>query len=118
MRLGEFLVAKDLVTVADVEHALETQRQTKKFLGSLAVEVGLLSRLENIQIIMEQQKSGGSYGEVAQRQGLLTKQQIEELVDFQENTRLSLGKVLVAETSLSRFDLLMTLKEYVERYKS
>ena len=118
MRLGEFLVSKNLVSEADIEHALETQRQTRKFLGALAVEVGMLSRLENIRIIMAQRAGDKSYGEVAREKGLLTGEQVEQLVQLQHDTSLPLGKVLVAETSLRRFDLVMALKEYVETYKS
>lgn len=118
MRFGEFLVSKNLVSEADIEHALETQRQTKKFLGTLAVEVGMISRLENIGIIMAQRQGEQSYGELARQQGLLTDEQVEELLQLQNDTSMPLGKILVAETSLRRFDLVMALKEYVEIYKS
>ncbi len=118
MRFGEFLIAKNLVGEADIAHALEIQRQTKKFLGALAVEYGMLSRLENIQIIMAQREGNRSYGEVARQKGLLTDAQVEKLVELQYETSLPLGKILVAETPLRRFDLVMALKEYVARYKS
>ncbi|MDH3359900.1 MAG: hypothetical protein OEL55_03430 [Desulfobulbaceae bacterium] len=114
MRFGEFLVAKNMLGEADIEQALETQRQTRKLIGMLAVECGFISRFDNIRVILCRHKNEQSYGEIAVAKGLLTREQVEDLLLLQNESQMPLGKILQAETSISRFDLVMALKEYVE----
>jgi len=117
MRLGEFLVSKHLVTEEEITKALEVQRHSKTMLGKLAVEHGMLGKLDNIHIILAQRNTGKSYGQLAKEKNLLREEQIRELLDLQEATRMPLGKVLVEETALSRYQLVMALREYVRQFK-
>ena len=42
MKLGELLVTNSLITQAELEYALENQKKTKKRLGTVLVELGLI----------------------------------------------------------------------------
>ena len=53
-RLGELLVEKRLVTEEQLKAALEEQRTTKEFLGSLLVRKGRLRREDLLQTLAEQ----------------------------------------------------------------
>ncbi|MDA8165084.1 MAG: hypothetical protein M0017_08645 [Desulfobacteraceae bacterium] len=86
-------------------------------LGELAVECGYLTRLQNVQIVLAQRRGGGSYGRIATERGLLTPDQVEELAALQQETTMPLGKILVAETGMTRFQLIMALKEYVREHR-
>src|SRR5215216_3032382 len=42
-RLGELLVARGLITTADLDHGLQAQRSSGKLLGDTLVNIGLIS---------------------------------------------------------------------------
>jgi len=113
MFFGEYLVSKKLLKKEEINYALESQRQTRYPMGKLAVEMGYISKLENIKILLEQKKTKNYYGEIAKSHGLLTEENIKGLMEAQKAKSLPLGKILVEQTSLSRFDLIMALKDFI-----
>lgn len=115
MRFGEFLIQQKLVTEAQIEDALEEQRLSSPLLGNLAVQTGMLDRLTNIHILIEQKKSLRNYGQIAKEKGLLSDTELNELIKLQLATRQQLGKILVKKTALTRFQLIMALKVFVKR---
>lgn len=52
--LGELLVSKGLITQQQLQGALEEQRQTKEFLGTLLMRKGWLRRQDFLQTFSEQ----------------------------------------------------------------
>ncbi len=114
MRFGEYLIKKDLISEKELETALEMQRQTKVPLGKLAVETGCIDKLKNMQLLLEQIETNRRYGDIALEQGLLTEKKIEELIEVQKAESIPLGKILADTTGLSKYQLVMALKEFIK----
>jgi hypothetical protein len=112
MKYGEFLVSKNLVTEDQISSALIAQRHSKLPLGKIAVQLGYVSKLDNIKILLEQDKSGDRYGDVAIRMGLLDNDKISEILRAQKAETVPIGKVLVEEKILTRLESVRALAEY------
>lgn len=112
MRYGEFLVSRKLVTEEQVSNALIAQRHSKLPLGKLAVQLGYVDKMDNIKILLEQDKTGDRYGDVAIRMGLLDDEKINEVLRAQKAETIPIGKVLVEEKILTRLESIRALAEY------
>ncbi len=114
MRFGEFLVSKNLLNEEDIRKALEIQRQTRVLLGKLAVDMGYISKIKNLQILMEQNKTKMSYGEIAIKKGFLTEDQIHELIQIQKTRAVLFGKILREHNFLTRKQLTKALLDFLK----
>jgi len=112
MRFGEYAVAKKLVTEEYLKRALEIQRQSRETIGNLAVQSGLLSRQQNIQLLLELKKIGGHYGDLAMERGLLTEEQIQKLLNLQKMHVKHLAKVFVEMGVLSKLQAIRALMDF------
>ena len=112
MRFGEFLVLKKLVKEEEVTAALEAQRQSKPLVGSLAVEMGYMTKMDNLKILMVQNKTNERYGDIAVEKKQLTRDQVEELFRIRESETTPLGKMLVRLGSISREKLILAFMEF------
>jgi type IV pilus assembly protein PilB len=59
-------------------------------------------------------KTKKRYGEIAVESGLMTEDQVKEVLRVQERDSLMLGKILVENGALTRRQLLKALKEFTE----
>ena len=114
MRFGEFLVARKLITEDALAGALEMQREQNRPVGKFAKDLGFVSRRENIMILLQHLKTGKRYGEVAREMGLMNKEQVSRALHFQRESSLLLGKILVNKGVLTRKELVLALKEFVQ----
>lgn len=112
MKYGEFLVSKNLVTEEQVANALNAQRHSKLPLGKLAVQLGYVSKIDNIKILLEQDKTDKRYGDLAIEMGLLDEEKITEVLRAQKADTVPIGKVLVEENILTRLESIRALAEY------
>lgn len=114
MFLGELLVSKGLVSKSDVKLALEKQQQMAIPLGKTAVDVGYLTMKENLQLLMEQIETGKSFEELVLGKELLTGKEIDELRDIRLSESSTLGQILMEMTSVSKLQVILTVKELME----
>ncbi|MFQ5432882.1 MAG: hypothetical protein ACE5EN_10300 [Nitrospinota bacterium] len=112
MRFGEYLVSKKLVKEEEVSSALEAQRQSKPLIGSLAVGMGYMTKMDNLKILMIQNKTEERYGDIAVAKNYLTRDQVEELFRIRESETTPLGKMLVMQGSISREKLILAFMEF------
>lgn len=113
MYFGEYLVMKGLATEEEISAALATQRQTNRPLGKHAQQLGVIDKRQNVQILMEQQRTKKLYGEVAVDLGLLTPEQVDLLLSNKRKDTLPLGKILVKQAGISRKKIALALLEFV-----
>jgi len=112
MRFGEFLVSKKLVKEDEVSSALEAQRQSKPLIGALAVGMGYMTKMDNLKILMIQNKTEERYGDIAVEKKYLTREQVEELFRIRGSETTPLGKMLVRQGSISREKLILAFMEF------
>ncbi len=92
---GEFLVDKKVITQGQLREALEMQKQTRKPLGLLGVDLGYLRAGQVVEVLREQRGTEEPFGRLAVARGFLTQDQLEELLDRQAESHLFLGEALV-----------------------
>lgn len=102
-RLGAFdaalirrLLADDAVSLDLVERALQAYARANS-IGALAAKRGWLSMKQIFDVLSEQAASRESFGEIAQRLGMLTREQVTALADEQSNQAplLTIAELLV-----------------------
>jgi chorismate-pyruvate lyase len=113
MRFGDYLVARQLITEAALDQALEMQRIYQRPLGKCAEDLRYITRRENVAILLKQLKVGKRYGDVALEMGMLNRGQIEQALLAQRKSILLLGKILVEKKILTRKEMVLALKEFV-----
>jgi hypothetical protein len=108
MLLGELLVLHRVVSPMDVAAALAVQRGAesvasgiengrKQQLGRILVERDLLTESGLQRVLLEQQRTGDTLGEVLVRRGYVSQEQIDEMLAEQRGADPS-DEVLPAET--------------------
>jgi mannitol/fructose-specific phosphotransferase system IIA component (Ntr-type) len=137
--LGEVLVRMNILDPVDLKVALSVQDHldrvedavkiaagVRRSLGELLVQAGHITGEQLEQAIVEQKRSGEKIGEVLSRQGLLTKRELDGVLDYQQNQSIAkpapgplrLGEILVSAGTISRGQLEDALgKQSVSRKK-
>ena len=97
MQFGLYLIKKGVITPHQFVVALDHQFHESRPLGELAVEAGLISRADVYRVLREQATTpDGRFGDAAIALGLLTVEQIEELILAQERYRRPIADILVS----------------------
>ena len=84
--VGNYLVAKDLITSEQITDVFKEQSNVRVKLGLIAVAEGLMSqeeadRVNQLQAIMDKR-----FGDIAVEKGYLTEGQVESLLKKHEHT--------------------------------
>lgn len=98
---GQFLLEKGYVTREQLLKALAEQRRSTATLGDLAVATGMLTVQDVDAIYRRQHTLSEPFAAAAVNLGLLTEQQIADLLHPDSAERLLLGQILVAHGSLT-----------------
>jgi len=114
MRFGDYLLSRNLATPEQISRALESQRSYTRPLGKLARELGYISRKENVQVLLESIKTEKRYGDIAVNKGILTRKQVDDLVEIQKRESVMIGNLLVEDEVLTKKQLLGALKDFID----
>ena len=98
--LGQMLIAKGLVTEADLLHALRVQEETKRALGEVLVELELVSVTALADALLLQH-AWRPLGHMLVEKGLLTADQLADALREQERTGRPLGEIVRTRYFLS-----------------
>lgn len=79
----EFLAAERVITPEQTERVQEVASKVREPIGSIAFSYGLLSGDDVDVILNEQRKQHRQFGEIAAAMGMLTRAQVESLVQVQ-----------------------------------
>ncbi|MGD0584652.1 MAG: cytochrome c3 family protein [Oryzomonas sp.] len=110
--------------LGSVENAVKLAAGDRQVLGDLLVLAGHITEEQLQQALAEQRRSGGKFGEVCKRLGLLTELQLQALLEFQRNQEsthdspLRLGELLVATGKITREHLEVALKKQKQSDKN
>lgn len=110
---GQFLLEKGYVTREQLLHGLSEQRVSTRTLGDLAVATGMLSLQDVDAIHLRQHTRNEPFSQAAVQLGLLTEEQLAQLLHPQSAERLLLGQILLAFGYLTEKTLYEALAAHV-----
>jgi len=101
--LGRRLLAQNLVTSEQLDHALKMQRRSYQRLGDVLVREGILKTVQLDEALAGFTARGrGLLGEFLVQEDYISLQQLERALNAQATSFRRLGEVLVAEKYVSR----------------
>jgi len=92
---GQYLIEQGVVDSDQIRDALQLMDEENRSLGALAEAGGILTAEEAAKVNAQQRHCDIPFGELAVEMGLLSEEQVDYLVGFQEQTRLRVGQALV-----------------------
>ena len=111
---GQYLIERGEVDADQVRAALDLMDAENRTIGELAVEGKLISKADADKVNVEQRHRDMPFGELAGEMGLLTEEQIDNLVQLQWRTRMRIGEALVRSGHLGKVRLEELLISYEE----
>ncbi len=111
---GQYLIERGEVDADQVRAALDLMDAENRTIGELAVEGKLISKADADKVNAEQRHRDMPFGELAGEMGLLTEEQIDNLVQLQWRTRMRIGEALVRSGHLGKVRLEELLISYEE----
>jgi hypothetical protein len=114
MRLGEFLIMRGRVSKTEVDMACRMQGVNNHMIGVLAVDHSLITAAELEKVLHHQADSGSRlpFGEVAIGLGLLSRGDLQQLLQIQAENRLRIGEALVLQSAMTEKELIGELQAY------
>lgn len=124
--IGTVFVERGLLSESQIRVALEIQRETGQQLGQILVERFGVSRQELASVVAEQWaeigRAGSDFdpatsdswrrlGDIFVERGFVTPEQLEQALARQRETGERVGEALVAQGSISKFELAGALAE-------
>jgi hypothetical protein len=125
--IGTVFVQRGLLSESQIRVALEIQRETGQQLGQILVERFGVSRQELASVVAEQwadmgrsmpsatdaeaNESWRRLGDIFVERGFVTPEQLEQALERQRETGERVGEALVAQGSISKFELAGALAE-------
>ena len=109
---GQFLIENGVVDSDQIRAALKLMEEENRSLGTLAEAGGILTAEEAAKVNAQQRTCDVPFGELAVEMGLLSEEQVEYLLGFQEQTRLRIGQALVRQGALANDRLLELLVQF------
>lgn len=92
--VGNYLIAKGLITKEQFNDLLTQQQKTRVKLGLIAVAEGLMSQDEAEKVNRLQAVMDKRFGDIAVEKGYLTEEQVEALLKKQSNAYLAFAQAL------------------------
>jgi len=116
--LGRYLYYSSRISWDVLIEAITWQRRQRPSLGRMALQAGLVSQSEIVQIIRNR-KVGEQFGECAVRLGLVKASQMERLIKQQSRLQKPIGTYFVDKGLLSAAELPQILKaQYLHNHKN
>ncbi|MFO1008934.1 MAG: hypothetical protein U1F29_02595 [Planctomycetota bacterium] len=116
MHFGQYLLKKGAITPRQILEALDDQRRTTPFLGSLAVGEGVMTVDQVLHVLDELNccgPTGVHFGEIAMRKGFIDESTRDRLLELQRDHFQPLGELLVKQGALSQKRMAQLLKDFI-----
>ncbi len=114
--LGNFLVKKEKLTDAQLQKAIYTQHKVRVKLGLIAMAEGLMTKEQTEDVHRIQAIMDKRFGDIAVERGYLTPPQVDRLLVLQGNAYLSFAQTLVNEGFLTFDDIKETMELMQKEY--
>lgn len=113
MHFGLYLKKHGVITAEQLVAAIEEQLSTMVPIGQLALEEGMMSARDILNVLLAQNKSPNErFGELAIEMRLLKQEQVNRLLTIQEDRKRSIGDVLVGQGVLTEQQLQAEMVAY------
>lgn len=115
-KIGELLLAQNMINDDQLEHALAEHNRTGMMLGKIIVLLGFVSE-ETLTGILGAQiklKKKKRIGDILIDQGFVTKEEVNSALDMQKTTGKKLGTCLVDANTISESKILDVLSAQLE----
>jgi len=116
MHFGQYLLKKGAITPRQALEALDEQRRTMPFLGTIAVTEGVMTVEQVLAVLDELNRCGPSgthFGQIAMVKGFIDEATRDRLLDLQRTEYEPLGEVLVKNGALTPKKMASLLKEFI-----
>ncbi|MEE4243408.1 MAG: hypothetical protein V2I36_18235 [Desulfopila sp.] len=107
---GRFLYRMGIIEWGQLIRALAWQKSGRMKMGELGVRLGYLNK-ESVIIILKNCSAHGSFGLTARKMGLLSSDEVRELLIRQRNMQKKIGSFFVEKGLLSRTELHELLRQ-------
>ncbi|HEB02425.1 MAG TPA: hypothetical protein ENI12_04250 [Nitrospirae bacterium] len=115
---GQYLRKESLISDDDVVKARMYQIECNRLIGDRFIAKGWLSEFDVQKILIVQEESMNRFGEIAVKLGLLTPEQISEVVSESGQEYIHLGEALVIIGAIGKDAKDDKLKEFESLCKS
>lgn len=112
-RFSRWLVVHGVFDIPNVTKALLGSHGRQQVIGELACEQRFLDADQVDQILREQERSRERFGAIAMRLGLLTEDQLVQLLVLQQEDPMRLAKTLVSMKLIDVKEIAGLLREYL-----
>lgn len=109
---GNYLLARNMVTVEQLLQAMQKKSSMQIKLGTLAIHAGYMTAGEVERVVILQTHQDKRFGELAIQEGYLTELQVAELLSKQKPDFLLLGQALVENGVFDREQLQNLILDY------
>ncbi|NCC66882.1 MAG: chemotaxis protein CheX [Clostridia bacterium] len=92
---GHYLLKNNVVSIEQLQAALEAMSRTKAKLGALAISAGYMTAEQVEKVHFEQTRVDKRIGDIAVEMGFLRPEQINELLSKQKSANVVLGQALI-----------------------
>lgn len=114
-KFADYLIENEVVTRRDYSKAVRLAESINLPIGSMAYQRGLLSYPQIAKIIDYQIDHDILFGEAVVALGLLTQEQVDELLELQRQMQVSEYDVLTATTGLTQERIRSEYKQFLKR---
>jgi hypothetical protein len=118
MHFGQYLIQSGAATPQQILHALDAQRRSEPLIGSLAFHRGLMSVEQVLQVLDRQSCERRTFGQLAIALEFLTEFQLQVLLQMRARAAVPLSEILVREGILERGSLAELLRGFREHVRS
>ena len=96
LRIGDLLIKEGLITLTQLEQAIEAKGKLNDYrpLGDICVELGFIS-LPELNLVLNQHKKRIQLGDLLVNKGLITKEQLGQALVEQKLSKKKLGELLL-----------------------
>lgn len=95
VKLGEVLLAENMITVEQLTEALDIQRTRGGRIGDILVSLGYISQRQIDFVVSNSRKEPARIGEILVARGYLTPDQLDRALEMQRNSGGRIGDILL-----------------------
>ncbi len=112
MKFGAYLLKKGKIKESELTNALKSQTGDFVIFGDMAINGNVLTK-EQVNAIMDlQRKQGGFFGDIAVKLGFLKEGEVENRLGIHDRKRYLIGEKLVHFGAISKEDMEAELKQF------
>ncbi len=112
-RLGDILLENDVITDIQLAEGLQVQKEEKKRIGDVLVDLKIIDR-NRLRDVITEFKKRIPLGDYLLDQGLISQDDLEYALRLQKRTGLILGQILIESEFISAEDLAKGLSEQLD----